>query len=209
MRQKYKGEDIKARLHHTIIRYDNVPYMCDVDSAGSIGLMDLATGSSVGRVLSDDPKLDISSINIGFVNVIHPNYKCAVYLKREPFRKFKQGIELHSLTQKVLHNGVTTVDHSVLSSKQFVDAVLGKFPSYKDALDLLTKKGFQSVAISRDVALKKEDELLKVYLKDTEVGFIKLSLNLTKVFVPRTEQSYYHMVLLEDIKGWDVVEGVR
>jgi len=209
MRQKYKGEDIKARLHNTIIRYKDEPYLADVDSAGTIGLNDLASGTCIGRVSADDELLDISSISIGYVNIIHPDYKLAVYLKREPYRKFKQGIEFPSLTQKALRDNISGVSHHILHSKQFVDAVHGKFPSYKDAFDLLTKKSFHSVAVSRDIALKKERDVLKVYLKDTEVGFIRLTGDHNKVYVPKSEQSYYYILLLDGIKDWTIIEGVK
>jgi hypothetical protein len=88
-------------------------------------------------------------------------------------------------------------------SRGFIDAVLGRFPTYQEALDMITKKGWSSVALSRDIAVKREDDLLKVYIKDTEVGYIRLSDTKT-VVVPKGTQSYYHVLLLEDIKGWSV-----
>lgn len=205
MRQKYKGEDIKARLHGTIIRHNSLPYLADVDTSGQIGLIDISTGNLITRVYSDDDALDISSISIGFVNIIDPDFKTAVYLKREPLRRFKQGIEIDTLTQKVLRQGMTSIPKNKIMSTGFVDAVVGRFPTLAQAFDFITKKGWHSVAISRDIALKREADILKVYIKDTEVGYMKLGT--TRLIVPKTETSYYDTVYLNDIKGWDVVEG--
>lgn len=205
MRNKYKGDDIKGRLHNTVIRYKDHPYMCNTEGT-VIGLHDISSGNLVFQVDSDDEELDISSINIGYVNVFSPDYKLCVYLKREPLRQFKQGLVIELLTQKVLRNGVPAIGKSVLMSRGFVDAVLGRFPSYEEALKMLIKEGWHSVALSRDIAIKRENELLKVYIKDTEVGYIRLS-ETNKLIVPKNSQSYYHVLLLEDIRGWTVVEG--
>lgn len=209
MRQKYKGEDIRARLHGTILRYKGFPYLADVDSAGLVGMHDIATGSLVTRVYGDDENIDISSINIGFVNIIDPDYKCTVYLKREPLRRFKQPLEFDFLTQKVLRQGVPTIPKNKLSSAGFVDAVMGKFPPLEEAINLIIKRGWYSVALSRDIAIKREADTLKVYLKESEVGFMKLDNKERKLVVPMSDVSYYHCVYLRDIKGWTVVEGIK
>jgi len=205
MRQKYKAEDIKGRLHNTIIRYKEHPYVCNVEGT-IIGLHDISSGNLVAQVESDDEALDISSINIGYVNIFSPDHKFSVYLKREPLRQYKQGIVLELLTQKILKAGGGAVSKSVLMSRGFVDAVLGRFPTYSEALKMVTKDGWHSVALSRDIAVKREAELLKVYIKDTEVGYIRLS-DPQKLIVPKGIQSYYHVLILEDIRGWSVVEG--
>jgi hypothetical protein len=207
MRQKYKGKDVIDRLHNTVIRYKSHPYLCTVDSSGVICLNDLTNGNLCHKVSAEDEDLDISSINIGYVNIADPDYRMAVYLKREPARRFKQGIEFERLTQKTLKVGVSVVSPSKLGGRGFVDAVLGNFPSLQKALNDITKNGWASVALSRDVALMRDKELLKVYLKDDEVGFMRLGT--TEVMVPKTELSWYHAFLLEGIKEWKVVEGIK
>jgi len=206
MKQRWKGDDVKARLHGTIIRYKSHPYLCGVDGH-SINLIDLQTGSTVGTVDSDDDLLDVSSVPLGYVNIVHPDYKLCVYLKRDPLRRFKQGVEVDILTQKILRDGWSPISRDIIRSKSLVDTILGRFPSYKEALDFITKKGFHSVALSRDIALKREGELLKVYLKESEVGYIRLGTD--RVIVPKTDQSYYHILLLEDLHGWEVIEGSK
>lgn len=205
MRQKYKGKDIIDRLHHTVIRYKSHPYLCTVDSSGIINLHDLTNGNLCHKVDAEDEELDISSINLGWVNIADPDFRLAVYLKREPQRRYKQGIQFEVLTQRVLRDGISTVRADKLSCRGFVDAVLGVYPSFTQGMEYITKNGWHSVALSRDVAIKLEADLLKVYLKDDEVGYMKLGKS--QVIVPQSEMSWYHVFLLENIKHWTVVEG--
>lgn len=206
MRQKYIGKDIADRLNNTVIRYRGHPYNCVV-AGDLICLHDLTNGNLCHKVSSGDEDLDISSINIGYINVSEPEYRVAVYLKREPYRRYKQGIEIGQLTQKVLRSGMSPLHPSKIQCRGFVDAILGSYPTLGTALINITKNGWHSVAVSRDVALKRETDLLKVYLKDDEVGYMRLGT--TDVIVPKTELSWYHVFLLENIPGWKVREGVK
>lgn len=204
MRQRYTGKDIIDRLHHTVIRYKNYPYLCIVESTENIHLMDVVTGNLQHKVHPEDDDLDISSIRVGYINLAEPNHRLAVYLKREPLRRYKQGIEFERLTQKVLRDGVSYVNANQLSCKGFVDSVLGIYPSLDQAVTWITKNNWHSVAISRDIALKHEGELLKVYIKDDEVGYMKLGSRV--VIVPKTELSWYSVFLLGSIPDWVVQE---
>jgi hypothetical protein len=85
---------------------------------------------------------------------------------------------------------------------------MGNYPSYQEAVDLITKMKHHSVAVSRDVALKKEGEQLKVFLKDTEVGYVNLK-DRTKVYVPDTDTSMFAVFFLSEIKGWEIIEGIE
>lgn len=206
MRQKYVGKDIADRLHSTVIRYKGHPYMASV-TGDLICLHDLTNGNLCHKVYSGDEDLDISSINIGYINIADPEYRLAVYLKREPFRRYKQGIEIQHLSQKVLRSGMGPLHSSKIQGRGFVDGVLGVYPSLGKAIMDITKNGWFSVAVSRDVALKREDSLLKVYLKDDEVGYMRLGT--TEVIVPKSELSWYYIHLLGTIPGWKLVEGVK
>ena len=206
MRQKYKSDDVRARLHHTIIRYNGHPYLAEVSSEGLISLRNVANGNLEATVNSDDEKLDISSISIGYVNVSDPKYRTAVYLKRQPLRRFKQGIEISTLSQTVLGK-FSEVNHQTILSYGFVDAVLGRFPAIAEALNMLTKLGWHSVAVSRDVALRRDGEYIKVYIKDKEVGYMEAGGRDREVIIPTDEVSYCYTHTLMDLKGWTVKEG--
>lgn len=206
MRNKYKGDDIQGRLGNTVIRYKNHPYFCQVEHT-TLCLYDMHTGSLSARVEPDDPFIDISSVPLGFVNIEHPDYKLAVYLKREGRRQFKQGVELSHLTQLPLRNGTGQLHWSHLKCKGLVDCVVGNYPSFDQALLMISKRGFHSVALSKDVAVKREGDTLKVYVKTDEVGFMKLGTS--RVIMPKIDNSYINICYLNEIKGWEVTEGVK
>lgn len=205
MRQKYKGDDVRSRLHGTIIRYKNIPYYCAVGEGNVLHLSDLSTGNLIATVDHDDVDIDISSIPLGFVNLDNPNYKICVYLKREPYRKYKQGVCLEALTQTVLSSSKGIIGPDRLRCNGLVKTVEGKFPSLSQAIDLITKGGWTSVAISRNIAIFRQDSILKIYFDEKEVGWMKLG---TKVVnIPKSEFSYFYVDQLKLVADWNVVEG--
>lgn len=205
MRNKYNGDDLKARLGGTVLRYKNVPYMCEVEGQ-NLSLYNLENGTLQARIEPDDPFLDISSLTLGFMNLEHPDYKMAVYLKREPFRQYRQGVDLSRLTQTILRNGLSGPIHwKYLQCKGLLDCVLERYPSFSEAVEKITKKGFYSVALSKNVAVKREGELLKVFVKTDEVGYIRMGDK--KVILPKTDQSGIHAFFLSQVYGWIVTEG--
>lgn len=207
MRQKYKGADVKARLNNTIIRYKNFPYLAEVNESGVISLRDITTRNLVATVDSDDQDLDISSIPLGYVNVLEKGLKLAVYLRREPLRRFKQGVEIETLSQKPLKDGVSIVPAGVLYSTGLVDAIIGRYPDLDSAISMTTKNGWSSVALSRDVALKYNGGSLNIYIKDSEVGYLKLGTKLA--VVPKTDTSNISAYILSAFKFWEVKEGLK
>jgi hypothetical protein len=156
----------------------------------------------------DDRDLDISSLTLGYVNVEDPGHKLAVYLKREALRQFRQGVDIGRLTQFVLRPGVPQVTPKVLYCQGFVDCVTGKYPTVSEALSKIINKSFFSVAVSRNVALKKDGDLIKVFVKDDEVGYMQPNM-LKIVKVPKTDTSRYAMFFLNEVEGWKVVEGIK
>lgn len=207
MRNKYNGDDLKARLGGTILRYKNIPYMCEVEGQ-NLSLYNLETGSLQVRIEPDDQNLDISSLTLGFINIEHPDYKMAVYLKREPFRQYRQGVDLSRLTQVVLRDKLTSPIHfKYLQCKGLLDCVLDRYPSFIEAMEKITRKGFYSVALSKNVAIKREGELLKVFVKSDEVGYIRMGDK--KVILPKTDQSGIHAFFLSQVYGWIVTEGIK
>lgn len=203
MRNKYKGDDIRSRLHGTIIRYKEVPYLADVDSTGTIGLLDLVKGDLILRVEPDDPFIDISSIPLGYLNFTNSKHKTAVYLKREPLRRYKQGVEVGYLTQKAL-NEEGAVSIKSLSCQGLIDCVLNKYPKLDEALSMITKDSWSSVALSRDIAIYRKGPDIMVFIKDEEVGSFRLGTN--KVRIQKSTLSFVNKQILEKINGWEVIE---
>jgi hypothetical protein len=204
MRNKYKGDDVRSRLHGTIIRFKNHPYLVDVEpGTSSLGLHDLESGDLVVRVEPDDPNIDISSLPLGYVNL--EKLKIAVYIKREPLRRFKQGVVIQDLTQRSLSDeGSIGLRH--VHGKGLVDCVINRYPTMDKALLNITRDGWKSVAIDRDIAFKRTGSTLSVFLKDEEVGIMKLGSN--RVTIKKTDVSWVHKELLEKVKTWEVVEEI-
>jgi len=206
VRNKYKGDDIQGRLGNTVIRYKDHPYFCVVEHT-TLCLYDMHSGSLSVRVEPDDPFIDISSVPLGYVNIDQSDYKLAVYLKREGRRQFKQGVELGHLTQTPLRNGMGQLHWQHLKCKGLVDCILGKYPSFEQAVNNISKRGYHSVALSNNVAIKRENDTLKVFVKTDEVGFIKLGTN--RLVMPKIDNSYVNICYLNEIKGWEITEGVK
>jgi len=203
MRNKYKGDDIRARLHHTIIRHKGTPFIAEVDSTGTIGLVDLVKGELIRRVEPDDADLDISSIPLGYVNFAGRK-KLAVYLKREPLRRFKQGVEISYLTQKTLGEEGSINFGSLQQCQGLVDCVMNKYPTVVSAQEMLIKGGWASAAVSRNVALKRVGANYSIFVKEEEVGTMRVGS--TTINIPKSELSFIYKDVIEEVPGWTVVE---
>lgn len=206
MRNKYRGADIRARLGSTVIRYKNKPYYCEVDGE-QVVLMDLITRNTVHRKTADDPDLDVSSMDLGYVNIENPR-NVAVYVKRLPRRMYKQGIDLSALSYHALTLPANrfSVGQDNMWCKGFVDSYEGNFPTFSQAIKFLTDGKRYSVAITRDVALLRDKDTVKVYVKDDEVAWLRLGTK--QVIVPKGDCSWVTVLQLEIASSeWQVQEG--
>lgn len=203
MRNKYKGADIRARLGSTIIRWKGRPFWCEVEGE-TINLMDIVTKQSIARVDPDDTDLDISSLTLGYFNI----GDCAVFLARQPLRRYKQGVDPNLLTIATLSNS-HRVDANGILCQGLVDGLMDRYPMFKEAIKKVSK--VQSVALSRDVALLRDKDLVKVHVKGSEVGWIKLgATTMDKVYVPPSDTSWITVYILQQTSDqWEVIEGVK
>lgn len=205
MRNKYKGEDLRARLGGTIIRYKGNPYLCQVNGE-ELCLHEIVGGALAHRVEADDPFIDISSLTLGYFNI----GKAAVYLSRHPYRRYKQGVDLGALEYRTLSRNYQ-YQSSDMFCAEFVNGLNNKFPRLKEALARLTNGIRDSVAIHRDVAITKDKDVFKVHVKGSEEAFMKTGTTGTpKVFVPPSDASWATVWILKDACGdWEVVEGLK
>lgn len=205
MRNKYVGEDIRQRLHQTIIRYRQQPFFCSVDGT-IINLLDLVTMKVMHRVLHDDPEIDISSLDLGYMNVTNPA-PVAIHMARVGGRRYRQGVDPKSLSYDVLlpSSEKFHFNPDLIFCQGFVDAYNGKFPSVKEAIGMVAKT-HRSVAISNDVAILREKDIIKVFVKNEEVGWMKAGGSI--VNLPPSETSWINRYFLERFDGWKIEEGV-
>lgn len=205
MRNKYVGEDVRQRLGGTVIRYRNIPYYCTVEGR-HILLENIVTRHLEHTINFDDPELDISSLDLGYINIVNP-VACAVHASRIGQRRYKQGVDLRALSYDVLTlpSEKFALNADYMFCQGFVDAYQGKYPSVSDALKMVSKT-HRSVALSNDVAILRDKDIIKVYVKTEEIGWMKAGIN--TVNIPKSETSWMYQYYLEKLDGWKIVEGV-
>lgn len=207
MRNKWRGGDINARLGGTVIRYDGRPYHCTVEGE-QIVLHDLISRQVIHRKNPDDPGIDVSSLDLGYVNIENPG-RAAVYLERNPARRYRQGVDFSYLRYTPLTRPGSRfgVGGEHMWCKGFVDSHMGNFPSFKQAMISLINGIAMSVALSKQVALLKDKDSVKVYIQSEEVGWIKDG---NRVIIPKTEVSWVTVQTLELVsREWIIQEGVK
>lgn len=203
MKCRYVGGDIKKYLEECFIRYEGVPYYASVDGQ-SVHLVDLETRSTVKVVRGDDPLLDISSITLGWVNI---NKYFAVHIKRQPYRRWKQGVAFSNITIFKLANKDEheEVSKNSLLNREFKNSILGIYPSYEDAFRLVTTKKRVSVAISNTIAVKRVASTLEFYFDEEKFGEMSLE-EKGVVKVKKNDYSWVGIIELSKIKGLEIKE---
>lgn len=179
-------KDLHDRLHNTIVRYRGIPVMVQVESAKSLLLKDTVSGAQLFDVKPDDPDLDISSAEVGYLNwqptmKIVRYYNAALagtpnvvnYLERCPNRMYRQGLVSDSLKSYKIDGTEGINPMNLLNLEGFRASLTGLFPSLELGLELIANEKWPEVAISQSVAIKKTDSgMCLVYYRRVNVGWI-------------------------------------
>lgn len=171
-------EEITMRLQNTIVLYDKEPvYITRIQAGGQEG----DDGKEIARVYfrslpftGKDGKaevrkylssrnFDLSPFKMGYFN--HKGE--AHYASRAPVRQNKQGLSDNSVsfTDYAGRNSRNMGFATMVASQGFVDMVHNKYPSFKEAGDLLGDKDTSSVAISRSFAFHIDHDLDALLLR--------------------------------------------
>lgn len=150
-----EAEYASSRLKETIVRLKTgIPIqILSIRGVNEVVYSNLATSDNGVCTLQD---LNIDPVPLGYCNI---KTYCS-YLVRMPMRQdWKQGLRSNSLRDVAGRR--VEVSYSYL-----VDTILGKFPSFKDAIDKMTTKSKnpfntsvtkpKSVAFNRDFCIKEE-----------------------------------------------------
>tara|TARA_Y100000780_G_C13651018_1_gene404566 strand:+ start:527 stop:1138 length:612 start_codon:yes stop_codon:yes gene_type:complete len=170
---KYPAGDLNARLSGTICRYDGIPYLIQITDGGSIRLCDLVTGEEESKIVSSDPKFDISTPELGYVNF--RGY--CMYLSRYPGRRYKQGIDNRNTLMTALPNNPNGAragrgGHN-LHCEEVRKMLLNNYGDGRAVLEKLRAGKYTSRAISRSVAFSIDAiGLVSVFYKNSLVGHI-------------------------------------
>jgi hypothetical protein len=162
--------DLIDRLHETCVRRkgDPTPYKFHYINNKKCNLYDLQTGDETTVPLDE---VDISSIELGYMNYKLPGGKPAVvYLSRDVRKQYRQGL---------CSNNVLTFprefsqNYHFFSQKGFIDMCRGEYPSYEEAIAELKKDIEGERAISIDVKIKREySGVVMVYYRLKNVGWM-------------------------------------
>lgn len=171
---KYEDiDEVKARVEGTVVLYDGRPVyitkvgFLDVDEQrkdiARVYFKELpykAESPDVRKYLSSK-NFDLAPFKMGYTNLRGQ----AIFLARNPVRQYKQGLSAATLVcTDVRGQKIPLGFVDLLSRKEFVDMYDGKYPSFKDAGELLGKDDTSSVAISRSFAFTLDHDLEALYL---------------------------------------------
>lgn len=183
MPNRYENQDAQSRLADTFIRYDGkAVYVSESDSRRkSLRIFELpVVGAGNGNnVLWDDPKLDISSIELGYGNYLRMEPSGAkenrvFYVSRLPQKRtFRQGVHAHSLTAEDISGrsvGGDITQFTNYNDKGWSDLLNGIYPTGENRLRLMEK--CVELALSKDVAISKDRfGLLYIYIRGEQVAY--------------------------------------
>jgi hypothetical protein len=164
-------EDIKVKLNGSWAYYKGEPVKistgADFDDYKKISISSIRKGRWYhhSTISVNDPEFDQYNLRYGWFN--SPEHSRAILSSRIPSRRYKQGIhnEVLSMVGYYGADGLTSVNFDIAS----IDAMMrAMYPVLDDAIVLLKDRG--SVALSRDVALIKMGDEVRVFVGDDNVG---------------------------------------
>lgn len=175
---KYEtAEETKFRLENTVVLYDGKPvYITRVGAVGAEDKKEIARvffwelplpkgrapGQGETRKYLSSRNFDLAPFKMGYIN--HNGE--AIFVARLPVRQQRQGLCPNTCTfSNVLGHPSKVMDFAtMINSQGFVDMIEGKYPTFKDAGELLGDKKTSSIAISRSFAFVIDNDLEALYL---------------------------------------------
>lgn len=185
------SDDLSARLNGGLFRYDGRVVMVQYDGEGLLLLLEPSTGKRLGKINPKDERLDVSSLELGYMNLIMSTGLGVRYAQRRTSKRYQQGVS--SSTTSVLSisgeesNGTFQTPEGqmayVIGSKGFIDSVEGRFPEVDAAISAIQKGGSGAeFAVSQSVAMKSlATGLVLIYYRTKHVGHFDTTDRLVKV----------------------------
>lgn len=144
----------KSRLVETVIRLNGSPIMVlgvrGEDNDITVEYNDLMNDGVYGVAKLSD--CDLNPVSLGYVN----HKKSAYYIMRTPMRRdWRQGLRMLNLVD------AQGAQPRLVSYSSIGHTILGKFPSFKETLSMLSTKtrAPKSVAFHRDFAVDVEGKM--------------------------------------------------
>jgi hypothetical protein len=164
--------DASQHLLGTVVLYDGNPVVVmgiinDINGFEAQLVPCHPRGSDQFRVSLWDPKIKTRNFNLGYVNF--GKSPGAVFLTRQPRRQYQQGLSDNNVV-------VSTGDRfsHIRTSKNFVDAMRGIYPSINDCIKRLQNGDCTSIAFNTEFALADNGEsgIIRLMYREVEVGVV-------------------------------------
>ena len=195
------GRDLADRLDGTICMYKDEPVLVGFHSEDSLILYHPVTNIKLTTIHPADEHFDISSQELGYINLKDGDTNLVMYITRPPHKRWRQGLTYGSLTYqdikgKNIYPHHVPMEH-VIRSQGFYDMLVDNYPSIKEALE-----NYEVCAISKSVALEKTPSgVVQVYFKNQNVGYLLPGTN--RVCVPSSDMGWIVSKFLQQF-SWEV-----
>lgn len=211
MFNKYRASDHAQRLEGSIVRYKGWPCILHINvprvppngeaggNPGDFRLVPLYKGSPFAEVVINphDPGLDISTVPLGYFQA----GQSALWIQRNPVRRYRQGVCYTNSYVYPIGKNRDNTDFEYVFCSGFEDMVLGKKKTLEEAISLLTNEKYHSVAISKDLAIYRKDNIFSLLFKKEDVGWIVPG---TKVIKVPSESTAWVISRYLEPYGWEV-----
>lgn len=155
----FNAEHSRMKLNGTICLYKGTPYY--IRHVGESEVVSCSPMDGTARdfpVAYTDPEFDYTHIPLGYMTTEDGQ---ALYLAREPQRIHQQGLLYRALRTMGSMTCTQNQLEGYVFRKQFVDCVLGKHVTFKEAMERL-QGGAKGVSISRHMAVIRQSSRLYV-----------------------------------------------
>lgn len=202
-------DSTKMRLHNTVCflkrepvfvilngdhRYPMVSYI----DMKKVSPSDYAHGRFVLKTVDYSSKdFSYESPPLGFVNDQNRGY--CYLVERRPLRRYKQAICYENLITTDLSlnskKNIRKMSPESMFSNGFVDMLLDKYPSKREALGIFNSHSCSSIAISKNLALLTKDSFnLVLFYRFKEIGMMNKQTGETYLY-PSPAASVYESLL--------------
>ena len=186
-------EEASMRLTGSVVLYDGDPVY--VTNVTGVDNMEEGGGKDIFRVYAtplpfnierdvvdkqirkyiSSKKFNLSAFKLGYCNL---GTGKAVFLSRVAMRQNRQGLTGDTLCIRSIsgHNPMDVGFKELVASKGFVSCIKGIYPNYKEFDHEEKVEGLTSLALSRNIALQKDEDglgLIYAYHRGVKCGYVK------------------------------------
>lgn len=184
-------EDLRMRLEGCIVQYKSHFFMvvCNNISYPNIGLINLTKYSESRKIEHTidhrDANLNTGTPPLGYFNCNRQAY----WTTRYPNKRQNQAVKPQNISVKP-----RSAPYNFYFTKEFYNCLMNEYPTERKALLAINAGTVESMAVSRDFALVREDQqLVALHFKARKVGYY----NGTNLIIMPTPEASWIKSLLE------------